>query len=397
MRMGKDSARDENRTLRRQSLLIALGCVIGDGAPFLLHAIVDYPGHPTVWLVGVVILAADLALALPARTAGVVAVVHAVVRVGVAIVLLVLTGERDNGIGNATGLVVAGYRAGAWMKGRSTWVALGALIVGMTVTQVVQGYQAAADNILLTLTNTLIPFMLGRYTTGRSGYIAEIRRKADDERRAAAAAMSAAVEAERVAIARDLHDTISHHVSAVGVVAAAARLSLGTPQLAGTGKTTGFLEQIEASGRAALGDLRRMLDLLHGNDADGVRQPGLTALDELVEGTRRAGLNVDLRLAGLRPEHLPDSLNLAAYRVIQEMLTNALRYGDGHLDLGVTQTATELRLEATNRMTGGSGRGTGRGLDGIRHRVSLFGGSVTAGPAPDRPSTWRTAIVLPLQ
>ncbi|GAA2863788.1 two-component sensor histidine kinase [Actinoplanes cyaneus] len=393
--MGEDRVpRDENRTLRRQSLLIALGCVIGDGAPFLLHATVDHPGHPAIWLAGLVILAVDLALALPARTAGPVAVAHAVVRVGVAVVLLVVTGERENGIGNATGLVVAGYRAGAWIKGRGTWVALGALIAGMTVTQVVQGYQAAADNILLTLTNTLIPFLLGRYTTGRSGYIAEIRRKADDERRETAEAMSAAVEAERVAIARDLHDTISHHVSAVGVIAAAARLSLGP---SGTDRTRGFLEQIEVSGRAAMSDLRRMLDLLHGNDSDGVRQPGLNALDELVQGTRRAGLNVELRREDLQPDRLPDSLNLATYRIIQEILTNALRYGDGDLDLVVTQTATELRVSSANRIAGVPGRGTGRGLDGMRHRVSLFGGSVTSGPAPDRPATWRTSLVLPLE
>uniref|UniRef100_UPI002742376A hypothetical protein n=1 Tax=Actinoplanes sp. RD1 TaxID=3064538 RepID=UPI002742376A len=99
---------DENTALRRQSLLIAIGCVIGDGAPFLLK-VADHPAHPVVWVAGAAILLADLALALPARTAGPVAVVHAVVRTGVAAVLAAATGDRDS-IGNATGLAVAGYR-----------------------------------------------------------------------------------------------------------------------------------------------------------------------------------------------------------------------------------------------------------------------------------------------
>ena len=391
--------RDENGALRRQSLLIALGCVLGDGAPFLLHATRDHPTHPAVWLVGLAILGVDLALALPARTAGPVAVAHAVVRVGAAIVLLMLTGEHDNGIGNSAGLVVAGYRAGSWINGRPAWAALAALVAGMTLTQVVQGFGAASENILLTLTNTLVPFMLGRYTTGRSGYIAEIRRKAEDERREAGQALAEAVEAERIAIARDLHDTISHHVSAVGVVAAAARLSLGTGRPIVESRLVGSLEQVEASSRAAMSDLRRMLDLLHGNDADGVRQPGLNALEDLIEGSRRVGLDIELQLDGLCPERLPDSLNLATYRVIQEILTNALRYGDGRLDLAVTQTVGELRVIANNLIASvpGRGAGAGRGLDGMRHRVSLFGGSITSGPAPDRPGTWRTSVVVPLQ
>ncbi|WP_326551107.1 hypothetical protein [Micromonospora sp. NBC_01813] len=107
---------DENAALRRQSLLIAIGCVIADGAPFLLN-VTQHPPHPAIWVAGLAILLADLALALPARTAGPVAVAHAVVRVAVAAVLLAVIGDRD-GIGNATGLVVAGYRAGAWVEGQ---------------------------------------------------------------------------------------------------------------------------------------------------------------------------------------------------------------------------------------------------------------------------------------
>ncbi|MFI5845046.1 sensor histidine kinase [Catenuloplanes sp. NPDC051500] len=384
--------RDDTPALRRQSLLIALGCVIGDGAPFLLHA-ANAPQHPGVWVAGALIVAADLTLALPARTAGPVAVLHAAVRVGVMLLLAAATGERDNGIGNATGLVVAGYRAGAWLRGPRSYATLAVLVVGLFVTQGLQGFAATAPNILLTFTNTVMPWLLGRHTTGLAGHIDEVRRRAGEQRRSAEAAM----EAERTAIARDLHDTISHHVSAVGMHASAARLAIG----AGTatrekgsldGRIAGSLEQVETSSRAALSDLRRVLDLLHGNESDGVAQPGLGALDELVE---RAGLDVRLRQTGLAPQRLPDSLNLAAYRIIQEIVTNALRHGDGGLDLEVVQTASELRITGVNAINQRSSVGTGRGLDGIRHRAGMFGGTVHTGPDPS--GAWRIALTLPLQ
>ena len=395
---------DENAALRRQSLLIAIGCVLGDGVPFLLKAS-QSPPHPAIWIAGLAILLADLALALPARTAGPVAVVHAVVRVGVAALMFAATGDRD-GIGNATGLAVAGYRAGAWVQGRRSWATLAALIAGMTATQAIQGFDASAGNLLLTFTNTVLPWLLGRHTTGRSGYIAEVRRRseriqreAEEQRHEADRALILAVEGERTAIARDLHDTISHHVSAVGVHAAAARLGLQSGRPAHHDRTVTSLEQVETSSRAALGDLRRMLDLLHGDDSDGVRQPGLDALDALVDGSRRAGLTVHLTMDDALSRALPQSLNLAAYRIVQEILTNALRHGDGTLDLALTHTGDEFRIIGSNTTSPRSAPdpGTGRGLDGIRHRVGLFGGSVTTGPPPDAPGTWRTGITIALQ
>ncbi|MEK8110560.1 histidine kinase [Micromonospora sp. M12] len=248
--------------------------------------------------------------------------------------------------------------------------------------------------------------MIGRHTTGRSGYIAEVRRRAEhihreaeEQRRDAELALTQAVETERAAIARDLHDTISHHVSAVGVHAAAARLGMKSGLPATKDRTVTSLEQVETSSRAALGDLRRMLDLLHGNDSDGVRQPGLDALDDLIDGSRRAGLTVNLTMDDEAPRALPKSLNLAAYRIVQEILTNALRHGGGTLDLTLTHTADELLITGSNT-TGppaGTTSGTGRGLDGIRHRVGIFGGSVTIGHPPDAPDTWRTGITIPLQ
>jgi signal transduction histidine kinase len=108
---------------------------------------------------------------------------------------------------------------------------------------------------------------------------------------------------------------------------------------------------------------------------------------------------VRLRVDGLSPRQVPDSLDLAAYRVIQEILTNALRHGQGVVDLAVAQTGTELRITATNTTAGpiSANAGTGRGLDGIRHRVELFNGEVTAGPDPVEPTTWRVSLTLPIE
>jgi signal transduction histidine kinase len=96
----------------------------------------------------------------------------------------------------------------------------------------------------------------------------------------------------------------------------------------------------------------------------------------------------------LVPSDLPPSVNLAAYRIVQEMLTNALRHGDGTLDLVVAQGPDELRITGSNAPGSPAGRGTGRGLDGIRQRAGMFGGTVTIDPAPD---VWSLSLTIPLE
>jgi signal transduction histidine kinase len=392
---------DENVSLRRQSILIALICTTVDGAIFYVLDVSGQPLIPALWLAATAIALVDLALALPAATAGWVALAHGVVRCGVAVLLVSATGVSDGGLGNATGLVMAGYRAGAWLRGWRSGGALAALMIGMTGAQLVQSFDPAGgntvpSNILTTVSNTLLPWLTGHYTTTRSGYIDKVERQAEAERQAAAQTLTAVVAEERGAIARDLHDTISHHVSAMGVHAAAARLGLA----AGTGpdKLKTALGQVESSSLAAMSDLRRMLDLLYDDHRDEVRQPGLRNLDELLDGTRAAGLPVQTRVQGLQPARLPDSVDVAAYRVVQEILTNALRHGGDTLDLRIDQDDTYLVITGSNPVSAVAtpSPGTGRGLDGIRHRANLFSGTVETGPAPDG-LTWRTRVSFPLE
>ena len=326
------TSRDESRELRRQSLLIAGLCAVADmiflGFALTAGDATDALSSPLTWVAIVAVLLADLALALPARTAGWVAVLHGVVRCLSAALLWQATGIRDLGIGNSTGLVVAGYRAGAWTAGRQAWVALGALALGMTGAQLIQGDEIGAGAIVTTVTNTLMPWLIGRYTTGRAGYIEQVERDAVDQRRQAEEQARQALVTERGAIARDLHDTISHHVSAIGIHAAAGRLALASTSPGRPHEPAArALHQVEASSQEAMTDLRRMLDLLAGESTDGERQPGLADLDSLVDGSRRAGLVVTLDVHDLRPAQLPQSLQLSAYRMVQELLTNALRHG----------------------------------------------------------------------
>jgi len=188
---------------------------------------------------------------------------------------------------------------------------------------------------------------------------------------------------ERQRIARELHDVVAHSVSVMVVQAGAARTLLGR----NPDRATEALLAVETTGRQALGELRHLLGLLTAQEAEPALapQPGLQQLGELVEHVKRAGLPVDLHVAG-SPRELPPGLDLAAYRIVQEALTNALKYASGaSTHVGVEFEEHELRLEVVNcgGSTADSANGTGRGLLGMHERVAMYGGNLEAGPRPE--------------
>ncbi|MGW2953204.1 sensor histidine kinase [Streptomyces eurythermus] len=239
-----------------------------------------------------------------------------------------------------------------------------------------------------------------RAAVGERGWLLERERES---------AAEAAIAAERDRIARELHDIVSHNVSLMVVQASAAREVLGTmPHEAATA-----LRAVEDAGRGAMTELRHLLGLLapaqDGTDGDpgpGARatgaplapQPGLDRLGPLVDRIPFAGLPVEVHVSG-EPCPLPQGVDVTAYRIIQEALTNALRHGDGGTArVTVRYAGHALRVEilstgpsvltgnAPSATGGGSpppasrphGEGTGRGLLGLRERVAVYGGELDA-------------------
>ena len=193
------------------------------------------------------------------------------------------------------------------------------------------------------------------------------------------AAADRAVAEERQRIARELHDVVAHSVSVMTVQAGAVRRLLRPEQE----RERQALEVIESIGREALTEMRRLVGLLREQGAmpEFAPQPSMRAVDVLIGTVREAGLPVELEIEG-EPRELPPGVDLSAYRVIQEALTNALRYaGPAHAWVTVRWKEDELELEIANdgRSEPG-GDGGGHGLAGLRERVSLVGGSIESGP-----------------
>ena len=188
----------------------------------------------------------------------------------------------------------------------------------------------------------------------------------------------AAVEAERMRIARELHDVVAHNVSVMTIQAtAASRILANDPEAA-----LDALASIERTGRETVDEMRILLGVLRERGADEpfAPQPGLAELDELAERVRSAGLPVEVVVEG-RPRTLAAGLDLAAYRIVQEALTNVLKHARG-AQAGVTvrYTDTALELEVVDNGSGnGGGGGAGNGLVGLQERVAMYGGQLEMG------------------
>jgi signal transduction histidine kinase len=189
-----------------------------------------------------------------------------------------------------------------------------------------------------------------------------------------------AVREERDRIARELHDVIAHSVSAMVVQTAAARDRLrGDPDGAER-----ILDTVTDTGRRALDETGRLLHVLRDSEDElGLAPtPGLRDLDALVEGFRAAGLRVDVTVEGETAD-LPAALDTSSYRVVQEALTNALRYAtDGSVELQVRVTRDGVAIRSSNVSDGRASQGSGLGLAGLAERVALLGGRLSHGLTP---------------
>ncbi|WP_200307246.1 sensor histidine kinase [Streptomyces adelaidensis] len=231
----------------------------------------------------------------------------------------------------------------------------------------------------------------------RQTRMAELERERAEELRRA-------TEYERARIARELHDVVTHNVSVMVIQAGAARTVLD----AAPDRTREALLAIEAGGRAAMTELRHVMGLLTMNAGDDpsalaarvdmAPPPGLDRLDKLIGRVRASGLPVELTVTGV-PRRLPPGVDLAAYRVVQEALTNTMKHATGARSaVTVSYGGTGLGVEITD--TGGppsarASTGDGHGLLGLRERLDVYGGTLRAGPAPG--GGFRVAAMIPLR
>jgi signal transduction histidine kinase len=200
-----------------------------------------------------------------------------------------------------------------------------------------------------------------------------------------------AVTDERLRIARELHDIVAHSMSVITVQAGFGHLVIDSqPE-----KARAALGTIETVGRDTLTEMRRLLGVLRADGpASEPEFPGLATLPTLVEQTGRAGVRVELAVTG-HPRELPPGVDLSAYRIVQEALTNVVKHA--HCPTGrvaIDYGAQTLTIEVTDQGTGHGDTAPGHGLRGMRERVALHGGSLSAAPLPDR--GFRVAATLPL-
>src|SRR6266542_2396298 len=266
-----------------------------------------------------------------------------------------------------------------------------------------RAHQFAADSLLALLLAgvSMVPLWLGAtWALGdsahtRRAYTAELEARAVRLERERELEAGRAAADERTRIARELHDVIAHHVSMMVVQAEAGPVVVERDP----GMAAQAFDSISAIGRQALGEMRRLLGVLRSDDdRSGPSlgpQPGLDQLPLLVEQVRRAGLEARLEIQG-EPRPLPPGMDLSAYRIVQEALTNAVRHaGPGTARVLIRYGDDDLRLEVRDDGLGGRpGNGAGHGLIGMRERVNLFGGELDAGPRPD--GGFAVAARLPL-
>jgi signal transduction histidine kinase len=238
---------------------------------------------------------------------------------------------------------------------------------------------AYSDFFWTTLILTLAWFF-GSALGSRTAETRELTERVAAAERERATAEERATAQERARIARELHDVVAHSVSVMVVQASGVRRLLKDEQH----REREALLSVEQIGRQALTEMRRMLGVMRSGEetpAALAPQPGLQHLDRLVAQVEEAGLPVTLRVEGERPDISP-GVDLSAYRIVQEGLTNALKHAKGaHAEVLVRYIDSSVELEIADDGPGvPDGDGKGHGLVGMRERVALYGGTIEAGP-----------------
>jgi signal transduction histidine kinase len=277
-------------------------------------------------------------------------------------------------------MLLAVFSFGAYAMGRQIVIGGAVLAAGVGITALLAARGLGADWGFWVAAGVF--WVIGLLFRQRLLRVAELQAQTEHLQVEQAQKAKWAVVEERSRIARELHDVIAHSVSVMVVQAGAARHTLD-PANAEIGET---LQSIETAGRQALAELRRLLGILRRPDDEPALAPvpGLGRVTALIEQMREAGLPTDLRVEG-EPAPLAPGVDLTAYRIIQEALTNALRHaGQARALVSIRYRAHELDLEISDNGDGtAANAGGGHGLAGMRERIALYGGTLDAGRRGD--------------
>jgi signal transduction histidine kinase len=296
-------------------------------------------------------------------------------------------------------ILVPVYTVAAYGGRRASLAGLAAVEIAMAAVQLTP----ARAELSTWVGNALVvgaAWLLGRFVGDRRVYAARLEARTVELEQAREELARRAVADERLRIARELHDVVAHSMSVIAVQSGVgAHVADSQP-----GEARKALAAIEATSRAALDELRRLLGVLR---QDGEPQgslapaPGLADLDTLLGQVVEAGLALKLRVEGVRPQ-VPLGVDLSAYRIVQEALTNVVKHaGPAQAQVTVCYGDREVTVEVTDDGRGaaalaGDGRaGAGHGLVGMRERVALFGGDLEVGPRPG--GGFRVAARLPFE
>jgi signal transduction histidine kinase len=288
-------------------------------------------------------------------------------------------------------VALASFTAGYELPPSRAWLGPAILAAGILVATVGLG-QSGGDAAVAALIYGA-PWVFGQVLRARGQRMTELSERAAQVERESEQREQEAVEAERSRIARELHDVVSHSISVIAIQAQAVRRRLGDEQA----READDLRGIETTARQAMAEMRRLLGVLR---ADGERlplapQPGLDQLPRLVEQARAAGLDVRLSVDGAVAPLSP-GVDLAAYRIVQEALTNALKHARAAtVDVRIRYGERELDLTVADDGIGASSNHAGgHGLVGMRERVVLYGGTLRTGPGEH--GGFRVQAMLPI-
>ena len=344
----------------------------------------DTPGAPTtsLWLSLPAMAALVLPLLAYRRYPFAAAASYWVIGIGVTLVDGTLIPYVDSL--SVVGLAAA-FLLGNLRDARQAWLGLALLTTSLLlIVHYIPGEQSPNLYVFLTI-RYVAAWIAGYALRARSEQVEEAvvrAARAEHERESAESAARVAVAEERSRIARELHDVVAHAVSVMVLQVGAVRHKLPESMA----EDSDALRRVERAGRTALAEMRRLLAAMRpdGDEAELVPQPGLDGLDSLLAEVGRAGLPVELHLEG-DPYPLPRGLDLSAYRIVQEGLTNVLKHaGATDADVVVRYRPDEVEIEVRDNGNGrAGGDGMGHGLVGIRERVKIYGGEMSARAEPE--------------